>query len=367
MATRSLGIMVFENKPPFQEKNFYKQLHHHATPFDLKIIVFSANAIDWNTGKVNGYFYNTACDVWQFGKFPLPDIIYDRCFYKHPLRIQPNVTANIKKLREMKPSRMLANPIAGKWSMHRIFYRHKILKHHLPVTVPYVHAGTIKKWLNIYDKAILKPVNGSRGCGIILIEKTNTGGYNAKGRDVVNRMIRHHFDSFSHVILWIKNFIQHRSYLIQQYLDLSDQHQRTYDIRVLVQKNEKGLWQFTGTAVRVGTLHSLTSNLHGGGTAMETITFLKTIFQTKLSTKLYNTICFLSSIIPPYLETYFGRLAELGIDFGVDRNGRVWIMEVNSKPGRTIFERIGNQTAQKKAVLHPLHYARYLVDRQLGG
>jgi D-alanine-D-alanine ligase-like ATP-grasp enzyme len=32
-----------------------------------------------------------------------------------------------------------------------------------------------------------------------------------------------------------------------------------------------------------------------------------------------------------------GPLGELGMDIGVDRSGRVWLFEVNAKPGRHIF------------------------------
>lgn len=36
-------------------------------------------------------------------------------------------------------------------------------------------------------------------------------------------------------------------------------------------------------------------------------------------------------------EQIDGTLGELGLDIGVDRNGRVWLFEVNAKPGRHIF------------------------------
>ena len=46
--------------------------------------------------------------------------------------------------------------------------------------------------------------------------------------------------------------------------------------------------------------------------------------------KIIQTIRDLSAQLPSLLEEGFGRLGELGIDFGVDTKGRVWILEVNS-------------------------------------
>ncbi len=33
-----------------------------------------------------------------------------------------------------------------------------------------------------------------------------------------------------------------------------------------------------------------------------------------------------------------GIIGEIGFDFGLDRNGHVWLFEANSKPGRSIFK-----------------------------
>ncbi|GJM71157.1 hypothetical protein HMSSN036_33730 [Paenibacillus macerans] len=74
-----------------------------------------------------------------------------------------------------------------------------------------------------------------------------------------------------------------------------------------------------------------------------------------------QTIRHLSLRVPEYLESRFGRLAELGLDFGVDREGRVWILEVNSKPGRTSFFRIGDPISARKSIENPISYARYLL------
>ncbi|MNG25160.1 Endospore coat-associated protein YheD [compost metagenome] len=93
--------------------------------------------------------------------------------------------------------------------------------------------------------------------------------------------------------------------------------------------------------------------------------FLSKEFGERTADLLTETIAMLSQRIPTVLESYHGRLAELGIDLGIDTRGRVWILEVNSKPGRTIFARLHNERARKKSMANPIHYAGFLLNKQL--
>lgn len=65
-----------------------------------------------------------------------------------------------------------------------------------------------------------------------------------------------------------------------------------------------------------------------------------------------------------YLETKFGHLCELGIDIAVDPSGHPWILEVNPKPSREIFYRIGETETYKKAISRPLEYAAWLLKQK---
>lgn len=118
-------------------------------------------------------------------------------------------------------------------------------------------------------------------------------------------------------------------------------------------------------AVRRGKLGSLTSNLHGGGRAEAVQPFLESEFGSRTMKRLIGTIETLSYQIPALLEEHHGRLAELGIDFGIDQCGNVWVLEVNSKPGRSVFQQMHDEQASLQSVRNPIMYARYLLLRQL--
>ena len=73
----------------------------------------------------------------------------------------------------------------------------------------------------------------------------------------------------------------------------------------------------------------------------------------------------LSLFIPQYLEkTTKRRLVELGLDIAVDRDGRVWILEVNIKPGRSLWRKIDNKEAVDRSIRAPVQYAWYLLKKK---
>lgn len=365
MTTRSLGIMVAERTPPFREQSFYVQIQREAARIHLNVFVFSAASICWNKSEAVGFFYDK--NRWVKKRIPLPDVIYDRSFYSKSDAQDQVLLKNAAAISKLNPARLLSNPISGKWQMHQVLSKHTDFACHLPLTEPYTGIAKLKRWMANKQQAILKPVSGSQGRGIIRVRRTNSGSYIAVGRSSCNRPLHAHFQTAEQFYDWIDSFTKTRLYLVQQYLNLTDSSLQSYDVRALVQKNAAGLWQLTGTAVRVGIRGGITSNLHGGGKAKETMPFLSSIFGTLKAKRIYKQIRCLTELVAPFLEQYFGRLAELGIDYGIDEQGRVWILEVNSKPGRSIFVQTGERNARMRSILSPIHYARYLVDRQLGG
>lgn len=71
----------------------------------------------------------------------------------------------------------------------------------------------------------------------------------------------------------------------------------------------------------------------------------------------------LSLTITGALEERYGRLGELGIDYGIDRDGNIWLLEVNSRPGRASFFQIRQPKCAFRAINRPLEYARYLITQ----
>ncbi len=154
---------------------------------------------------------------------------------------------------------------------------------------------------------------------------------------------------------------------MQPYLRLNTPDGRPYDLRMLIQKNERGEWVTTGMAIRTGKPHTLTSNLHGGGRAERAVPFLLRHFRRDQVEGILKKIRWLAAVVPPHIERHHGRLLELGLDVGIDTDGRVWLLEVNSKPGRSVFILTGQKDVYRRATLLPIRVAHAIFNRQTGG
>lgn len=93
--------------------------------------------------------------------------------------------------------------------------------------------------------------------------------------------------------------------------------------------------------------------------------FLTEQFGEDTAERLIKELTSYSSIIPAAIEQQHGRLVECGLDFGIDQQARIWLLEVNSKPGRTVFTQTGDHEAAKQAVEKPILYARSIMVRHL--
>ncbi|MEF2968847.1 YheC/YheD family protein [Paenibacillus sp. M1] len=357
-----IGIMVNETGEPlpFAEPGFCRKLCLSGSRQGLTVYVFCPSALRTEGGAISGFCYENG--GWQRKLFPPPDIVYDRCF-THDRRNQQRKKEALYRLSRAHPFVYLARGLSGKWRVYQALRKFPDISPHLPETTPYEDPAQLMAWLEKHDgEAFLKPQNGTHGKRTLYIKTSaHKDGMKLIGRDGRNSVLRRRFPTRAEGLEWIDKFIGDRPFLMQPYLALSTQQGEPYDIRVLMQKNETGAWELTGMAVRVGQKYALTSNLHGGGTARKAMPFLTRELGETAARHTLSLIRKLALAIPEALESHFGRLAELGIDFGVDRQGEVWVLEANSKPGRSSFSRIGDRKSARRSIDNPISYARYLL------
>ena len=351
-----LGILTCRRKgtPSLGESGFYSHLCRVAPKYDLKVIMFHPDGVKAGRQTITGLNWND--DEWVTVESALPDIIYNRCFYGSQTE-RKNAAAALAALPQAIP---WSRGLPDKWGVHEILMRSRRSSMLLPETRLY-SGHQLKNMLTEREYGVfLKPTVGTHGKRTLHAQIHRSGRLTINGRDRRNIVFLHHFLSLDDGLEWIQHFIGSRRYIMQPYLQLTNRSGQPFDVRVLVQKNGRGLWKLTGMAVRLGARGSLTSNLHGGGTAFSISPFLQQEFGSE-GTSIQNELAEKAAILPPILEASCGRLGELGLDFGIDGGGRITLLEANSKPGRTVFQLTGDQKAQRLAVENPLRYARHLL------
>lgn len=357
---KSLGIMTRCQGSHFIDKGYYKKLTLFGRKQGIRVFVFSPRQVDFSSRMVKGFEYRNG--AWQSDTFPLPALIYDRCFVGPAYR---HYKPYVEKLQNDRNITFLGHGLSGKWQVHQMLSKSSQLAPFLPPTEILTY-GTLQETLEKYGAAIIKPMAGTHGIGVVRIKEIRDG-YEASGRNRDNQPFRRVLRTRDGLKSFVSSFTAGRKFLVQPYLELHTSDGIPFDVRVLVQKNGQGKWEITGKAVRLGDKRSITSNLHGGGKAVSLAEFLSKHFKPALKTRIDQQITRLANDLPPFLEESHGRLVELGIDVGIDIAGNVWIIEVNSRPGRTVFSMIDDPIARLHSVTQPVRYAHYLMKERVGG
>jgi glutathione synthase/RimK-type ligase-like ATP-grasp enzyme len=359
----SLGILVtLAEIQAKQDGDFHRRLCLKGEELGMDVFLFAPETIDWRRGTVHALRYRRETGDWEGQPSPLPDLVYDRCFPANRRQRESYLAAS-RRLRQCPGVRLLGNRLGGKWSVGGWLSRFPGIAPHLVATDRLADPQALRHRLEREESVFLKPDSGSQGRGTLHVSRRPDGSFLVRGRSFRNRPLTARFPGAEAAAGRILQFAGGRRYLIQPYLALHTLDGDAFDIRSLVQKNARGVWQLTGAAVRLGAPGSATSNLHGGGSAHEVQPFLEREFGKERAAGIWDTLKKLSGEIPPALEARCGRLVELGLDFGISRDGRVWILEVNSKPGRSAFSRLPGKRRKEEAIYNPVYYARFLLDR----
>ncbi|QAY65104.1 YheC/YheD family protein [Paenibacillus protaetiae] len=343
------------------EPAFYKGLSETAAKHHIDLYVFSPGELAGE--QLYGYRYKNG--VWNRQKVPLPDIVFDRCYYTSAA-MRMKCLAALKQLRSRKPFRQLSSPLPSKWDVHHLLNAYPDAASILPPTVKFRSAEQLlSSFARCKDGLFLKPASGMQGKGALLIQRSGEKQQiSVDGRTRSNRPFSLLFNDTAQWKRWLSGFIGKTPYIVQPYLHLAVPDGRPFDIRVLMQKDEHGRWSVTGMAARIGKSGSITSNLHGGGTAEDASKLLRDSFGEKIGSQLSAQMTNMSEYIAHRLENRYGRFAELGFDYGIADGGKLWLLEVNSKPGRTAFGLLNDELAAAQSIERPLLYARLLNSRR---
>lgn len=348
----SFGILTLNNH---QEEEYYQDIGKCAEQKGMSVHRFAPSSIDPYTEEVSGETYSA--ENWVSGKFAIPDILYDRCFYSS--RESYKINAPIVEWLKNRTI-FLGFGLPNKWKVHEIFRNNPYLNNYTIDTEKAVSANVILNELSKRKIVLLKPESGSQGKGIFVVEK-RADRFLVK----MDRQGKHSTKAFrspSVLKKWLNLRLSHTPFLIQPYLSLRTQDDRPFDIRIVMQRNAHGDWAELGRGVRIGKKGGITANLHNDGKLMNFSEWLRKLPRVKRS-YLQSELAAISERIPGQLESAFGPLFELGLDIGIDREGAVWILEANSKPGhRTIIE--GGKVSRGQLAESPLLYGSYLLGQK---
>jgi hypothetical protein len=356
-----LGCSSIFIKEGFKEGGFnmvlLAMLHNRAHPKDVQkayayAAVAKAEGVDFfyfSPGKVNIHNKSILGKVYDKGNWvdkecPFPDVIFNA---SGPTSSKSEDIVNYLYDRIPFTSHSIGNKMS-------VYKRIKEAGEYEPYLIPseiLENFEVFNEMINRFGKVVIKPVSGHQGGGILFIEREGKAEYKVNENGEMSVYSEKELNK-----LLMEN-IKEQEYLIQPFISCKIKSGHVYDFRLHVQKNDEGRWVITSIYPRIGQLGTLTSNMANGGYTAYLKHFLNAEFGNKWF-DMYQQLKWFSLNFPVHFDSLYKQdsFDELGIDVGVDQKQKLWLFEVNWRPGAPMIFNLELDVA-KNTIL----YAKYLA------
>ncbi|MEW9701161.1 YheC/YheD family protein [Paenibacillus sp. SI8] len=241
--------------------------------------------------------------------------------------------------------------VSSKWFKTKIVLNDEKLAGHIPATRKFTRSRLLAM-LERYAMLYVKPDTGSRGIGVIRVEKKG-GLYRYQ-----SGVRAYKFSTFPAFYQSLKSRIGKRRYLIQKGIHVLRYEGRPFDFRVMIQKNPARRWECTGTAARVAHPHKAVTNGSQGGTIFSPADLLHPLAGTNKTAALLKQMNTIAHRTAKQFSRHFPAMNELGLDIAIDRSMKPWILEVNTHPDPCPFTKLTDKRNIRKIVAYGKAYGR---------
>lgn len=216
------------------------------------------------------------------------------------------------------------------------------LSRHVPETHWY-NAKTLTRMLTAYPMLYIKPDKGSQGTGIIRVKRINNSesliSFKASSKKYLNTKIA------SEVA---KRMLHGKKYIIQQGISLATYQKKPFDMRIVLQK-PSNQWLLTWMSAKVAPRSdSIVTNVAKGACDAKIKEVLRGADQRLDVPTVLKELSEVSYKIARKLGSRFP-LRIVGLDMGIDKDGKVWFIEANTNPSFHGLKKFD-----------PVQYRRYL-------
>lgn len=277
--------------------------------------------------------YTLHHDQWEEGVCPKPGAVYNRVGSR--AFEETSIYKKFISLLEKQKISFFNHCFLDKWEIHEALSSFPEMAPYLPHTTIFEDYDHFAEKLTIYDRVFVKPASGSQGRQILRIEKTEEQGYIVYYSSL-SQQTSTAFKSSYLLYKRLKERLNKKLFIVQQGIDLIQfEGERPLDFRILCIKGTENLWKVVSSVARISSKEKIVSNLAQGGEQKRPFDVLLTMFDEKLAKQYIRLMGELAIEVANLItESHDGLFAELGIDIGLDKNGKLWIIEVNSKPSK---------------------------------
>lgn len=357
-----LAILVSQvstQKPPFADLNqFSEELIQVARKNHILAYVVSLPDIAKGGNSVNGWIYTNK--GWKRKLMPIPQVLYNRISSR---KIEKSKL--FKEFTKSLPSRSIQlfnQTFLDKWEVYGLLSKEPKLIPYLPKTKLFQGLQSLRMMIRAYPILFIKPIHGAMGRGIYRLSRSWMG-YDLQYSALEGQKHKH-FSNLTSVYTFIRKKLSKQTAIVQEGIPIIHLQERAVDFRILMQKNRAGNWAVTSSVARIGPSNRFVSNIARGGEINRISTTLKKcgVAEPEKIIKKLAAIAKLScETIDRYHQGHFG---ELGVDLAVTRSGKVYILELNSKPSKADNTLTIPSTKGRPSVHRLLEYTLFLANMQ---
>lgn len=334
-----IGILVTRRSNREGILKLYQRYHN----LDLKLCAFTPADILWKKQRIIGLSLKKG--IWKESSFPFPDVVYNRCFNKKLIAIE--------RMEKAIGRNKCFNNINffNKWDIYNLL-KQSSLKSYVPDTF-FHNEVNVSELLEKYKLVFIKPPYGSKGKFVYRVELMDNGDTHISLHSLAPRYICREGESIQEKL---DELLGQKKYMFQQGIRMSQLDHRYFDIRVLVQKDILGEWTVSAIICRVAYEHYFNTSMCE--TICDVAEILPRLVSPEKINKILRSLYEASVKAAQEVETHMGSLGELSVDFVLDEQRRLWIIELNGKPQKDIYKDF--KRINRIIYSRPLEYAYYL-------
>ncbi|QTH45933.1 YheC/YheD family protein [Cohnella sp. LGH] len=216
--------------------------------------------------------------------------------------------------------------IASKWRKTGWMLGDSSLRPFVPETRLFGRAS-LEAMLSRYAVVYFKPSRGTGGKKISRIERIKAGSYRLKGTGGNRSGL-----SADELYARLKSLAGGKQYLLQRGIDLAHTGGKPFDLRVMVQK-DGSQWVTTALFAKIGKKGRVVTNYHSGG---KVAGFKKTMkgagYSESSAGEAQRKLGQIGEATGQCFDRHRDGFREIGLDVAVDKAGRYWVLEANTRP-----------------------------------
>lgn len=297
--------------------------------------LFSSRHIDWINKRIKGFTYIPDLNKWDYCWLPLPNVLYDRVVGDNKRKGSAIMRAR-EKFKTFSDAKFINNlNMIGKWEAYKVLAKYEEPKEYLPETIAYSSFEDVIYMINKYNFIFMKSQYGCGGKEVFSLERVD----NRYKLSYFKRRQRELFlDDLDEVCKFTTKFVGNKHFIIQHGIRLLTFNGCNMDIRMYIVKNELGVWESVFNGARVSKGNFKLTNANAGGTyaAYEQLYPLLKEQHGLIEVPSTKKLSKVTILLAHYLEQELGSFGEIGFDIGIDVNGRIWMLEANSKPSKKV-------------------------------